>query len=393
VPQLRLEEPPLRVEALKTRRYRTAALIVFTFQCALVGSGVVLPIYLQNVLGYTATISGLVMLPGAVIGALCGVLAGNLFDKHGIRGLALFGGAIMAVSGMGLVFYDASTPLIFIILVYTFLVIGLQFLMTPINTWGVNSLDNRVIQHANAVTNTLNQVGASFGTAVIVSLSALGFLIEPTATGRDLVMAGDHISFVTVAVMMVVIFLAIVVAVRDKETDVDPRVIREVQAADLSAGERTWRVRDVMNVQPLRVLDSSTIGEAVSALSKRETSGLVVVDSAGRPVGFMSDGDVMKEIAREETQFRDGVNLAVLIDNRRLQEKVASMLERPVMDVATKKLVTVDVDFALEAACSILAEKRIKKVPVLEEGKLVGTLSRHDVINAMAKVNRLGAEA
>lgn len=383
-----LDEPLLRIEVLKSRRYRTAVCTVFLLQCTLIGLSVITPLFLQNVLGVSATVSGLVMLPGAVVGAIFGVVAGRLFDKYGIRALVLIGSVVMFVAGGSMVFFTTTTSVLVVAIAYSVISFGLQFITTPLNTWGVNSLDNKLVQHATAVTNTMNQVGASLGTALIVSLSAYGSVAAPNATGVDLIMAGQHISFCGVAIILFVILLVVVFCARDKKTDVDPRM-GEASTEVLPIDQRNWLVRDVMNPVPVSINSDATVAEVVAKLSEHQTSGLVVINEGGEPVGFVTDGDIMNGIAREETAFSNGVNFIVLLDDENMQKNVADFLARNVMSVATKKIVTVEANLKLEAACKVLAERRIKKLPVLHEGKLVGMLSRRNIINAMAKVNHL----
>ena len=107
--------------------------------------------------------------------------------------------------------------------IYCVETIGWQCVSTPSNTWGINSLPNEVIQHGNAVMSTLMQVGASFGTAAIVSLTAFGPLLA--GEGGDAaaaVLAGYHASFIGAAVLLAVVALVIAVGIRDKATD-EPR--------------------------------------------------------------------------------------------------------------------------------------------------------------------------
>ena len=158
--QLRLEVPLLKVDVLKSRSYAIVVVLVALLQAALVGTGVLLPIYLQNLLGVSALETGLIMLPGAVLGAIMGFFAGRLFDKLGVRRIVIPGALVAAIGGCGLVGFGLDTPVPFIIVIYTCLGVGMQALVTPLNTWGINTLDNRVIQHANALQNTLNQEGA-----------------------------------------------------------------------------------------------------------------------------------------------------------------------------------------------------------------------------------------
>ena len=93
---------------------------------------------------------------------------------------------------------------------------GWQFVSTPTNTWGINSLPNEIIQHGNAVMSTLMQVGASFGTASIVSLTAFGSLVAPEGNAQLATLAGYQIAFAGCAVMLGIVSLVVFVAIRDR---------------------------------------------------------------------------------------------------------------------------------------------------------------------------------
>ncbi len=66
----------LNVGILRARPYATAVVIIVIVQAALLGAGVITPLYIQGVLGFSATMSGVAMLPGAVIGAFMGLVRG-----------------------------------------------------------------------------------------------------------------------------------------------------------------------------------------------------------------------------------------------------------------------------------------------------------------------------
>ena len=71
--------------------------------------------------------------------------------------------------------------------------------------------------------------------------------------------------------------------------------------------------------------------------------------------------------------------------------RLDDLLDLGVMSVATRRVVTVEAGDSIDDACHVLAEKRIKKVPVVQDGKLVGTLSRRNIIHAIADARGLGA--
>ena len=214
--QLTLPEPMLQVGILRTRKYATAVVIIVIVQAALMGTGVITPLYIQGVLGFSATMSGVAMLPGALIGAFMGLVSGRLFDRFGVRRVVIPGVIVAVLGASGLARLGIDSSFINLTITYTVLVVGLQFTMTPLNTWGVNSLDNSVIQHAQGVSNTLNQVAASLGTAVLVSISALAPSVAPDAAPLEQAYLGDHMAFMTTSILMGVAALVILFFVRDK---------------------------------------------------------------------------------------------------------------------------------------------------------------------------------
>ena len=214
-----LEVPMLRVETLKTRRFRNSIIVCCLLEGALIAIDVLLPLFLQNSLGHTPTMTGLVMAPAALAGAVTGVVAGRIFDKHGVRVIVLVGATLLEGAAIALCLCGADTWVVVVAGIYFVETIGWQCVSTPSNTWGINSLPNEIIQHGNAVMSTLMQVGASFGTAAIVSLTAFGPMFASSSDAAAVTFAGYHVAFIGTAVLLAVVALVIIVGVRDKESD------------------------------------------------------------------------------------------------------------------------------------------------------------------------------
>ena len=139
-----------------------------------------------------------------------------------------------------------------------------------------------------------------------------------------------------------------------------------------------------MNRESAYIFDTDTIADALRVFTETDTSGVAIVNKNMRVVGFISDGDVMKYLARENVQVGDTtMNMWGVYDNESIQEKVVDLLKLNVMRIATKRAITVDGATSLDEACAILAKKSFKKLPVVENGKLVGALSRRNVIHAI----------
>ena len=431
--QLNLAEPMLRVDILKTANYRTVVIVIALFQAALIGMETVMPLYIQGVLGQSATVSGLTLLPGALIGAFTGMLAGRLFDKFGVRVPVLIGAAVILCGVLGFTQFRADSPIGLVSVMYAVLAIGIQFTMTPVNTWGVNSLPNEAIQHAQSTSNTINQVAASFGTALLVSVSATVSGAASNLAGVERTFAGYHASFCTTALLAACAIVLILVFVRDKKKAAAtggaaaaagmqagvpsgaavasragvPSAAASDAQADLCAPDGVpsvdapapsdafaraadkalsgFTLAQVMNPNAATVSNSACMREVIAILSSTNTSGVSVVDPAGKLVGYVTDGDIMRYLARNDFNMSSpsaGVSLS-LQDDEDMEGRLAALANLNVMELATERVISVDIDTPLDVACATLAKRRIKKMPVTSNGVLVGALSRRNVLHAM----------
>ena len=405
--QLRLPEPMLQVGILRTRKYATSVIIIVIVQAALMGTGVITPLYIQGVLGFSATMSGVAMLPGALIGAFMGLVSGRLFDRFGVRRVVIPGVIVAVLGASGLVRLGIDSGFITLTLTYTVLVVGLQFTMTPLNTWGVNSLPNSVIQHAQGVSNTLNQVAASMGTAALVSISALAPAVAPDAPALEQSYLGDHMAFITTFVLMGVAALIILFFVRDKARAAGAVAAtvaeRGQEPVDYAAGfdgvtvdaieddaldpDHTYTAAEVMNREPVCARDTAAMAEVIRLMDANQTSGLPVVNAAGDLVGFVSDGDVASYLGKTEIALLDStlLNGYRYIDDETEASRLRDLLALNVMAVATKRVISVDAATPIDEVCALFAAKRIKKVPVVQNGKLVGTLSRRNIMRSLVE--------
>ena len=387
--QLQLEKPMLKVSVLASSRFRIDVIAVMIMQCGMTGGSVILSLYVQNVMGYSATISGLVMLPGAVLGAIMGMISGKIFDRYGARGISCVGVTLLALSGIGLTLCDLDTSLVFIFLVNTGISFATQMITTPLNTWGVNSLDNSVIQHANSLSNSLNQVAGSIGTALLTALTALGPTFAPNGSALEQTYMGVHVAYIGQCALTIVCALIVYIFVHDKQkqpategaTDTTAATTAGATACTSTAASRQWTVADAMDRNPKYVREDQKVGDAFKLFADTETDGLPVLDADDNVVGYISDGDVLKYLGKQDMNFSSaGSNLTMLVDDENMQDTMIDMLDLNVMKLATKKAITLDEGTTLEEACSMFVDRKLKKAPVVVDGKLVGSLSRRNIM-------------
>ena len=214
--QGRLEQPLLRVAVLRIGPLAINVSIVFLMLSALMGISLVIPLYIQNTLGLSATVNGLVLLPGAALSAAMSMVAGTLYDKIGVRGLAIGGCLACIVGAIGMALLAADSSPLVLMACYLVFVTGLLTSLTALNTWGIASLPDALVQHGNAVTNTVNQVGSAFGMAFMTSMTTLGSSLA-VGSAEEVAFAGQHCAFVTVAVIVGICLVAVIVFARDHE--------------------------------------------------------------------------------------------------------------------------------------------------------------------------------
>ena len=145
--------------------------------------------------------------------------------------------------------------------------------------------------------------------------------------------------------------------------------------------EMNKKISEIMKTDVYTVSDEATIKEVLQMLVESKTSGLPIVNAKNQVVGFISDGDIMKFIAKQDPRIIDMTSfITVWYDTESFEKKLHDLMELSVMELATTKLISVDTDYDIDEVAKVLGEKKIKKVPVLEDGKLAGVISRSDIL-------------
>ena len=145
------------------------------------------------------------------------------------------------------------------------------------------------------------------------------------------------------------------------------------------------QVKDIMTQDAYICYETDTVENVMAYMAKKKTSGLPIVDSEMHVVGFISDGDMMGFISRKRPILLDFYDhTSVIYDEVSFKEKLESLMKKNVMELATTRVVTVDAEDYVDEAAEILAKKKIKKLPVVDEnGKLVGVISRSTIVRSI----------
>ena len=149
---------------------------------------------------------------------------------------------------------------------------------------------------------------------------------------------------------------------------------------------------DVMTRNVISVPPDATIADAVALMLDRGISGLLVVDHSGTLAGIVTEGDLLR---RDElgTGRRRSWWLRLIASPGRQAADFTRTHGRKVSDVMTQDVISVTVKSPLEEIVALMEEHRIKRVPVLDDNKVVGVVSRADLLRALAVAAREHAVA
>lgn len=184
--ELRMKTPMLNLEVLKFPTFTLTTIINMVVMLSLYGGMILLPIYLQNLRGFSALDSGLLLLPGSLIMGLLGPFAGKLLDTIGLKPLAIFGIAVMTYATWELTKLNMDTPYMTIMGIYVLRSFGMAFIMMPMVTAAINALPGRLASHGNAFLNTMRQLAGSIGTAILVTVMTTQTTQHLSAFGEEL---------------------------------------------------------------------------------------------------------------------------------------------------------------------------------------------------------------
>lgn len=202
--QLKLEQPILEFRIFKYKMFTlTTALGMIVFM-AMIGASVVLPLMMQNMLGFTALESGLMLMPGALLMGLMNPITGRLFDKFGAKWLAVIGLFILTVTTFMFTNMSADTTFTYLTVVNAVRMFGVAMVMMPVTTAGLNQLPNGLIPHGTAMNNTMRQVAGAVGTALLVSVMTNNKIFDQGVNG---LVHGVNVSFIVAGVISIIGFI------------------------------------------------------------------------------------------------------------------------------------------------------------------------------------------
>ncbi|MFB7876273.1 MDR family MFS transporter [Nocardia sp. NPDC056064] len=237
--QVRLQRngtPLLDLRVLLVGTYAKALVLMSIAFLAMMGSMILLPLYLQNLRGLSPLQTGLLVMPGGLAMGLLGPTVGKLFDKFGGRTLVIPGAIGIAVSLAGFTQISLTMPYWQLLALHILLMVSLAAAFTPVFTLGLGSLPMNLYSHGSSMLGTLQQVAAAFGTALVVTVmsSRSTSLIAEGTDPATATLDGMRLAFLVSAVLaLIVIAMAILLPNRSANPHGAHPAADEEQAPEL----------------------------------------------------------------------------------------------------------------------------------------------------------------
>ncbi|MCL6452610.1 MAG: DHA2 family efflux MFS transporter permease subunit [Alicyclobacillus sp.] len=168
--QLVISHPILEFRIFRYPMFSLTTVVNVVVTMAMYSGMILMPIYIQNVRGFSPLLSGLMLLPGGIVMGIMSPVTGRLFDRFGARWLAVLGLAITIATTYALTRLQLNTSFTYVTVVYTVRMFGMSIMMMPIFTAGLNELPLALNRYGTAMVNTLRMVAGAIGTALFVTI-------------------------------------------------------------------------------------------------------------------------------------------------------------------------------------------------------------------------------
>ena len=181
--QLRVPEPFLRLQCFRDKTFAVSTLIVICAHMMFMAPSIMVPLFVQDIQGLSATVSGLTLLPGAIMMGVMNPITGRLLDRRGPRPLIVAGCVAVLAGTVAFALIPASVPEWVVTVLYGVRAMGIACLMMPLTAWACTTLDPDELAQASAIITSARQLIGSLSASVFIAVMAL---TSQNALGVDL---------------------------------------------------------------------------------------------------------------------------------------------------------------------------------------------------------------
>lgn len=366
--------PLINLSPLRVYPFAAGVLVNVIALIIVFSMNILVPMHLQSVHGTSGLQASLVLFPAILLAVVFGPVAGQVYDRRGAKVLLPVGMALMAVFSLLTAWAMGGELLWPITLLYMPAIVGSALTIGPVQSFALSALPRKLNPHGVTIFSTSFQIAGCVGTAL--STGIYGAVLG-AGGGTD---AAANSGMLWVGGVLFVLSLGAVVLGWTGTRASRPVEVREGAGDGAeSVGAEDSLVSQLMKRDIYALAPSASVREALHLFVEKRISGVPLLEG-GRLAGFVSDGDVLDAIGDSVPAFTTPYALLANDGSEEFATDVSRVLDRPVSEIATPSVITVNVGDDLGRISAVLAEKHLKKAPVVDgAGLVVGIINRSDI--------------
>ena len=144
--------------------------------------------------------------------------------------------------------------------------------------------------------------------------------------------------------------------------------------------------KDIMTTEVITVQMQTTVNELAEILWKKRISGVPVLDDDGKVVSVVTENDLIDQSKKVHIPTMISLldSVIFLESSKKTEEEIKKMAGNTVQDICSRELVTVSEETGLDEIATIMANKKVHTLPVMQDDKLIGVIGKSDIIRTMA---------
>lgn len=398
--QKTLKEPLINLEPLHVKPFALGVVINMLSLISIFAMNIIVPTFMQSVLDTPPLIASLTLFPAILCSCVISPLAGRIYDKQGPRILLPVGFACIALfaTATGLLIATAS-PLV-IALVYIPVIGGSALIIGPVQSFALSRLTYGQNPHGVTIMSTGFQIAGCVGSSVFTGIYAA---VTTSSTSSGLYATAASTGMVVVGLLVGVVGIigfACSLAIRSMATkstltasatqQLSLQTNIEYESWEQTSTNEAARISgaplfaqptlaDLMQTDVFTLPTTATAADAMALFATKGISGAPLVNEEGDLAGFVSDGDIMRNLADQIPSFKSAWSFIVERENADFKQTLSEVMEMPVTQMASKHVITVTVDDEMGEVARVLADNHLKKAPVMADTRMVGIINRSSI--------------
>lgn len=219
--QMHLAQPLLDLRVFASKNYSLSVIGSMLLYFVMMGSSIIMPLYAQSMLGYSATISGLITLPGSLVMAVISPYAGKLYDKIGIKSILVAGSVLLFFGNIGMGMITRQSPIWIPVLDNALRCAAIGCLLMPLVTWGAESIKADLTAHGTAIVNTLRTIAGAIGSAVFIGIMTKIAASSASTYKANADIHGLNVAFWIMSAIPVVLLILTLIFVKKPAADAE----------------------------------------------------------------------------------------------------------------------------------------------------------------------------